>query len=133
MIILIDTNIIISAVLFPDGVASAAFTKAMLPPYRPVVCDYILDELYRKFNEKFPARLSALEQFLRMALNIIKVVHTPEETTAEETYVRDQKDRPIIRAALNCHADLLLTGDKDFLESGLKRPLIISASEFLII
>ena len=41
------------------------------------------------------------------------------------------KDRPILRAALNAHADLFLTGDKDFLESSVVDPRIISVADFL--
>ena len=41
------------------------------------------------------------------------------------------KDRPILRAALNAGADLFLTGDKDFLESSVKDPRIISVPVFL--
>jgi predicted nucleic acid-binding protein len=48
-----------------------------------------------------------------------------------ETAIRDPKDRPILRATLNADADLFLTGDKDFLESAVKDPRIISASAFL--
>ncbi len=57
MRIMLDTNIIISAALFPHGRASQAFYKALLPPYPPIVCDYIVDELHRKFREKWPDRL----------------------------------------------------------------------------
>ncbi len=35
------------------------------------------------------------------------------------------------RAAIEAKADILLTGDKDFLESGLKNPIIMTPSEFL--
>lgn len=49
----------------------------------------------------------------------------------QEASIRDPKDRPILRAALNAHADLFLTGDKDFLESSVKDPRIISVTEFL--
>ena len=52
MKIMIDTNIFISAALTPSGNAAKAFVKAMLPPYEPIVCDYIVDELHRKFREK---------------------------------------------------------------------------------
>ena len=45
--------------------------------------------------------------------------------------IRDVMDRPILRAALNANADVLLTGDKDFLESGLSHPRIMTATEFL--
>lgn len=49
MKIMIDTNVIISAALFPNGNTAKAFFKAMMPPYEPIVCDYIVDELHRKF------------------------------------------------------------------------------------
>ena len=45
--------------------------------------------------------------------------------------VRDVKDRPILRAALSSNADFFLTGDKDFLESSVEDPRIISVAEFL--
>ena len=45
MKVMIDTNIIISAVLFPKGKTALAFGMAIMPPYHPLICDYILDEL----------------------------------------------------------------------------------------
>lgn len=63
MRILLDTNIIISAALFPNGRAAQAFFKALQPPYQLLVCDYVVDELHRKFREKFPNRLTELEAF----------------------------------------------------------------------
>ncbi len=36
-----------------------------------------------------------------------------------------------LRAAIEARADVLLTGDKDFLESGVKDPLIMTPAEFL--
>lgn len=131
MKIMIDTNVIISAVLFPNGRAAQAFLKALLPPYIPLVCDYIVDELHRKFCEKFPDRITELEAFLFHALTYIRVVPIPEEAINAEAVIRDSKDRPILRAALNARVDLFLTGDKDFLESSITDPRIISVSDFL--
>lgn len=131
MRVMIDTNIFISAALFPNGRVAAALMKALMPPYEPVVCDYVVDELHRKFREKFPDRMVELEAFLFTALQSIKVVSTPEEETEAELKIRDVKDRPILRAALDAGADLFLTGDKDFLESKVTDPRIISVSEFL--
>ena len=48
-----------------------------------------------------------------------------------EENIRDVKDRPILRAAINAKADILLTGDKDFLESGLITPKIMTPADFL--
>lgn len=51
----------------------------------------------------------------------------------DENLIRDKKDRPILRAALDAGADLFLTGDKDFLESSVTDPRIISVSDFLML
>lgn len=131
MRIMIDTNIIISAALFPNGKAAQALNKALVAPYQPIVCDYIVEELHRKFCQKFPDKTAALEEFLTEALKTIEVVPTPELETEKESEIRDVKDRPILRAALNEHADLFITGDKDFLESSITDPRIISVAEFL--
>ena len=40
-------------------------------------------------------------------------------------------DRPLLRAAIKYGADIFLTGDKDFLESGVQNPKIMSVSDFL--
>lgn len=109
----------------------SGFFKALQPPYQPLVCDYVVDELHRKFREKFPNRLTELEAFLFNALSFIKLVPTPEEAVSSEQKIRDPKDRPILRAALDAHADLFLTGDKDFLESSVTDPRIVSVPEFL--
>ena len=36
-----------------------------------------------------------------------------------------------MRAAIEAKADVLLTGDKDFLVSGVKKPAIMTPAEFL--
>ena len=48
-----------------------------------------------------------------------------------ETQIRDVNDCPILRAAIEAKADVLLTGDKDFLESGVKNPAVMTPAEFL--
>ncbi len=62
---------------------------------------------------------------------MIQVVQTPQSENAQEVKIRDAKDRPILRAALNAHADLFLTGDKEFLKSAIDDPRIVSVPEFL--
>ncbi len=131
MRVMIDTNIIISAALFPNGKVAMALYKALTPPFQPLICDYVLDELHRKFSEKFPDKVTELEAFLYNALSCIRVVSTPEEEILVESKIRDPKDRPILRAALDAHADYFLTGDKDFLESSVSDPRIINVNDFL--
>lgn len=53
------------------------------------------------------------------------------ETVKQEDKVRDVNDRPIMRAAVVAEVDVILTDDKDFLESGIVEPKIMNAAEFL--
>lgn len=76
-------------------------------------------------------RMTELEAFLFHALSHIEVMPSPEIKPQEEDNILDPKDRPILRAVLNAHADLFLTGDKDFLESAINNPRIISVAAFL--
>ena len=132
MRVLIDTNILISAALSPNGTPYKAFLKAVTYPNKGIICDQNIEELRRIFNRKFPQKISLLEHFLTIALLTMEVIPTPIEEFEEESYIRDVADRPILRAALNAKVDILLTGDKDFLESGIIHPKIITATEFVV-
>ena len=65
------------------------------------------------------------------ALLTMEVVSIPIEESEMEAQIRDINDRPILRAAIHAGVDILLTGDKDFLESGILNPKIITAAEFV--
>jgi putative PIN family toxin of toxin-antitoxin system len=131
MRVLIDTHILISAALNSNGTPYKAFLKAVNNPNKGIVCDQNMEELRRIFNRKFPQKISLLEHFLAIVLLAVEVVPTPVEDVEEENKIRDVADRPILRAAICENVDVLLTGDKDFLESGITNPKIVTASEFL--
>ena len=133
MRILIDTNILISTALFPNSVPARAYMKAVTPPHDAVVCDYSMDELRRIYNRKFPHRIKDFESFVSSLLLSVELISTPpiKEQVTEENAIRDVKDRPILRAAIAAKVDALLTGDKDFLASGVKKPKMLTAAEFL--
>jgi probable toxin-antitoxin system toxin component, PIN family len=129
MRVMIDTNILISAIL-GSSTPFQAYSKAVSFPNCGIVCTQNLDELRRIFNRKFPAKISAMERFLAIALPVIEIVRIPDESVEEESLVRDLNDRAILRAAIAANVDIVLTGDKDFLESGIEHPRIMTAAEF---
>lgn len=131
MKVLIDTNVLISAALSPRGVPFQAYVKAASYPNHGIICEQNVDEMRRIFNKKFPNRLAALDKFLSLALLTLELVPIPTDENMSESQIRDINDRPILRAALEAKADVLLTGDKDFLESGLEKPTIMTPTEFL--
>ena len=131
MRVLIDTNILISAALSSQGTPFQAFVKAVTYPNHGLICEQNIDEMRRIFNRKFPKKIAALEKFLSLALMTLEMVPTPMEKYDSEVQIRDVNDRPILRAAIYAKADVLLTGDKDFLESGIENPKIMTSTEFV--
>lgn len=130
MRVMIDTNILISSIL-GHGTPFQAYVKAVSYPNQGVICSQIVDEMRRIFNRKFPKKIPAMERFLTMALQTLELVQIPETEFEQESSIRDVKDRTILRAAIAAHVDIILTGDKDFLESGLSHPQIKTAAEFI--
>ena len=131
MRVLIDTNILISAALNADGVPFQAYIKAASYPNRGLICEQNIDEMKRIFNKKFPNRLLSLNKFLSTALPALELIPIPAKEHTSELQIRDKNDRPILRAAIYAKADVILTGDKDFLESGLKKPRVLTPTEFV--
>ena len=129
--VLIDTNILISAALSNRGTPYAAYMKAVTYPYHGVICDQNIDELRKVFNRKFSAKIQLLDSFLAIALTALQFIETPVDEFEQEKSIRDVKDRPILRAAINVGVDILLTGDKDFLEADIDKPKTITAADFL--
>ena len=131
MRILIDTNVLISAALNPGGVPYQAYVKAVTYPNHGIICEQNVDEIKRVFNKKFPDKLSALDRFLATALMTLELVPVPTRERDLEVKVRDAADRPILRAAMEAGADILLTGDQDFLEAGIEHPSIVTPMTFI--
>jgi putative PIN family toxin of toxin-antitoxin system len=130
---LIDTNVLVSAALFPNGITAQAYAKAVSPPNKSVVCEYSMEELKKVFHEKFPDKLDVYENFKDKLENAVEIILTPpdDEAITLESKVRDVKDQPILRSAVKGKVNAIITGDKDFLESGINRPQIIRPTDFV--
>lgn len=135
--VFLDTNVLISVGLLSGRIATRAFLRAIAPPGRVVVSDYVLKELLEKGTYKFPTRLNGLKTFLSNVRPLIDIVDTPSESVAFEDLVTDEEDRPILRAAVAEKVDVLLSGDHHFLN--VRREIqehypflkIMNPSEFL--
>ncbi len=131
MRVLIDTNVLVSAALNAKGTPFKAYIKAATYPNHGLICEQNVDEIKRIFNKKFPDKIAALDRFLSLALMTLELVPVPMNEKMAESQIRDVDDRPILRAAIEAKADVLLTGDRDFLESGVKNPMIMTPTEFV--
>ncbi|MCL2655078.1 MAG: putative toxin-antitoxin system toxin component, PIN family [Coriobacteriia bacterium] len=130
---LIDTNILISAALWPNSVPAQAFQKATLLPFDAIVSSYTIFELRDVFARKFSDKQDVLEAFIARLQGSVTIIEAKgtEVLDLSAPRLRDSKDEPILDCALKANADYLITGDKDFLEAALTHPRVLSPAEFL--
>ena len=131
MKVLIDSNVLISAALNPNGTPFKAFVKAVTAPNQGVICEQNIDEMRRIFNRKFPTKIPALESFLSIALLTLEIIPVPIEEQKSEILIRDVDDRPLLRAAIAADVDAIITGDNDFLSAKIGHPKIMTCAAFL--
>lgn len=123
--VLVDTNVIVSALLFPNSIPAHAFAR-VLSSDRLVLTDWIIDELHEVVGRKWPDRLPALDAFLDAI-----PFELAAPTDVSPTTMRDLNDQPILDAAVAASVDIIVTGDKDFLALAIEQPHIITARQYL--
>ena len=130
MRVLVDTNVLFSALLFPKSVPAEALMLAA-EEHEVVLCDRNITELREIelreiLQRKAPQYLADAEVFLaEMSYELIPAVYHSEKL------MRDAKDQPILNAAIIFGVDIILTGDKDFLSLDIEHPKSMKPSEFL--
>lgn len=125
MKILLDTNVLISAFVF-GGQAGKLLNRLFSSEYELYVSEYIDQEFKAKLELKWPAKAKSVYE-LYHKLDI----HFCESTNHILGSLRDEKDIPVLSDALFHEVDLILTGDRDFLDAGLDHPLVYSPSMML--
>ena len=128
MRVLIDTNIIVSAALFPKG--KVAFVLSHLFDFHTVViASYSIEESKKVFLNKFPEKLDILDSFYNEIE--FELFETPVGIDSDLfPKIRDIHDLPILASAILSDVDVLITGDKDFEGISLAKPLIFTPSEY---
>jgi putative PIN family toxin of toxin-antitoxin system len=122
---MIDTNVFMSALMFPDSVPSRA-VKLVLRQHELVLCDYLIDEIKEKIQEKRPDLIPALDDLLR-TISFQKVVGFGDGSVE----MNDPKDIPILDAAIAGDVDIIVSGDKHFRNLDRVRPKVNSPAEFV--
>lgn len=129
MKILVDTNVIISAIAF-SGRPRKLLLDLIDKGHSLIVTEYIIDEFREIVERKWPDKASRLiKLFMKMEFVFLESTNTKTQLS-----IRDDKDVQVLSDAVFYGADVILTGDKDFLESDIDKPMIFSVNmldEFL--
>ena len=130
MRVVFDTNVVLSALLFPSG--SLAWLRDAWHDGRltPLVSNETVIELirvlgYPKFELSEEERLDLMADYLPFAEAVEVEAADPVDTVCRDAY-----DQKFITLALAAGADALLTGDRDLLDIGAELPFpVLTATD----
>lgn len=125
---MLDTNVLISALLFP-GAKMNAMMNYIFTQHQLVLSSYVVDELKSVVRRKFHGKELAINQFLMMMS--FEYVYTPSKIENGLFDIRDVKDYPVLYTAIIEDIDILVTGDKDFSDIDIEKPEIMTPAEFM--
>ena len=128
MRVVFDTNIFISALIFPGGQAEKAILKVIEGKDTLILSREIIKEVLSVLSRKFSKDREAIS---RVAVNLSEMGELVEPSEKTDI-LEDRADNRILECAAAGNADIIVTGDKAMLK--LKRygnTRIISLKEYL--
>ena len=128
MKIILDANVIISAILFPQSIISN-MVKHIITNHELFICQYTIDEINEVFNKKFNGRIREMKLFLEKLP--YELFANKRINSKSYPKIRDINDLPVLANAIDSKVELLITGDKDFDEVKAKGLKIIKPKEYV--
>ena len=125
MRVLVDTNILFSALLYPDGMPGRALIH-ISENYELILSDYNISELREIVERTVPDKMADIDVFLaKLAYEHVIAPISPEKL------ISDPKDAPILNAAIIADVDIIISGDKHFGNLALNRPAVMTATKYV--
>ena len=126
MRIVLDTNVLVSALLTGDGHSARIFRSVCEGSLTLVLSEPLLAELhdvlcYPKIKRRLEARSIDVVRYVELLRFIAMFVGTNVATVPA---VRDPDDRELLAALLQRPADWLITGDQDLLALSADHPML---------
>lgn len=128
MRVMIDTNVLLSALFFPSERMNQ-FLYTITTAHQLILSSYIIEELMRVAERKFKDKAAVIDLLLSQLP--YELVYTPKHLKQGLFEIRDAKDYPVLYSAITEGVDVFITGDKDFDGLGLDKPEILSIARFL--
>jgi putative PIN family toxin of toxin-antitoxin system len=135
MRMVLDTNVLVSGLLFPGGTPSRLVKAWRGGAFDLVISDFVIDELQRTWTHLAP-RLKATPNDLADFIDTLGLraellrVDAAMHAQAGVASLRDPDDVPVLALLIGSGADCLITGDQDLLALASDYP-ILSPSGFM--
>lgn len=128
MIVVLDTNILISAI-FWRGTPYKVLLNALKKKYSLHLSTKILNELEKKLRVKFKFPEDEIKTHIEILIKYGEII---EPNIVLDVIENDPDDDKILECAVSCNADYIVSGDSHLLDlneyKGIK---ILSARKFL--
>jgi uncharacterized protein len=126
--LVVDTNIVVSAALKPDGLQRTVLLLAMTKPARLYVSDAILSE-YREVLRRPELRIrkELRRQLLQLIRNHSQLLILPRLLRV----TKDPDDDKFLECADAARADYLVTGNQRHFPKFWKKTKVITSREFI--
>jgi putative PIN family toxin of toxin-antitoxin system len=118
--VFVDTNVLISGLLFRGGNEAEILESADREEVQILLSAHVISEAREVFAAKFPQRTQVLADFLSGAKYTVVSEPTLQETELAASLVRDPDDAAILASVLASKPDVALTGDNDLLTDEVK-------------
>jgi len=129
-VVVLDTNILLSALLSPLSNPSKCLKLAKTDVIQSVTCQEIIDEFQEKLTSKFKYSARESQKIINDFLDYSKIVKITNKLDVVE---KDPDDNKIIECAIIGRATHIITGDKKHLlpMEKYQQILIVNATNFL--
>ena len=127
MRIMLDTNVLISTILFPNRKFNQML-EVITREHTLVLSSFVVDELIAVAERKFPQKKEAIDLYLTKLS--YEYVYTPRRMQGGLFDIRDINDYPVLYTAIAEGVDILITGDKDFADIDIDKPEILTPAQF---
>jgi len=128
--LVIDTNILVSAALKPDGLPRTVILLAIVKPARLYVSDAILSEYREVLSRPEFKILKGLQQQLLQFINNHSHLVSPVRPLQ---VTKDPDDNKFVECADAARADYLVTGNQRHFPAFWKMTKLVSSREFISI
>ena len=112
MRIVFDTNVLVSALLKPEGISDLSLAMARHGRVKSLLSPAIVDELRRVLLDKLKLDPSLVESFIDILVEHSDIVRPRRTVLVIKT---DPADNRILECALEGKADAIVTGDQHLL------------------
>lgn len=111
MRVFLDTNVLVSA--FISRGISADIFRIIIKEHNLILGDVVISELKRILSDKLKMSPSMVNNIVNF-LNSFEIINYSGEKSPYK--LRDKDDEKILALAVKSNSDVLVTGDKDFLD-----------------